>query len=119
VGIRIHEAYGLGVVYVEAAIVHHKLFTYRGRFRWLLFRSFWQGYSKRIMDLMLPEAKGDKGDYLLTLLFRYVPMRIVSLIRAPATAKAKQLVALFAFTAAVGFGYLYGLVDVDASELWE
>ena len=110
VGIRIREAYGQGVEYVEDAVVHHTLFTYRGKFRWLLFRSFWQGYSKRIMNLLLPDKESSEREYLQMLYLSYVPSRLNSLVREPTTAKAKQVVSIFAFTAAVGFGYLYGLL---------
>ncbi|WP_254769060.1 glucosyl-dolichyl phosphate glucuronosyltransferase [Salinilacihabitans rarus] len=115
--IRMRNEYGKGVIYNTDAVVHHKLFDYRGEFRWLVFRSFWQGYSKRIMDLLLPEAKGDKNEYLKRLLFEFVPSRLTDLVRRPSLAGVKQLVAIFVFTAAVGFGYLYGLVDVDRSGL--
>jgi len=47
VGIRIRDAYGQGVVFVEDTVVHHTLFAYRGKFRWLLFRSLWQGTPRQ------------------------------------------------------------------------
>ncbi|WP_436344715.1 glucosyl-dolichyl phosphate glucuronosyltransferase [Natronorubrum sp. FCH18a] len=115
--IRMANKYGRGVVYNTEAVVHHKLFDYRGDFRWLVFRSFWQGYSKRIMDLLLPEASGDKNEYLKQLLLEFVPGRMSDLARGPSSPKVKQLVTIFIFTAAVGFGYLYGLIDVNHSQL--
>ena len=115
--IRMANEYGQGVIYNTDAVVHHKLFDYRGEFRWLVNRSFWQGYSKRIMDVLLPEAKGDKNEYLKDLMLRFVPKRIGGLIRRPSLAKLQQLIAIFVFTAAVGFGYLYGLVTVRRSAL--
>ena len=115
--IRMANKYGKGVIYNTDAVVHHKLFDYRGDFRWLVFRSFWQGYSKRIMDILLPEASGDKNDYLGQLMLEFVPSRVKGILREPSLPKVKQLVTIFIFTAAVGFGYLYGLADVDRSEL--
>ena len=108
--IRMANEYGRGVIYNTNAVVHHKLFDYRGDFRWLVARSFWQGYSKRIMDLLLPEASGDKNDYLKQLMLEFVPQRITSLVRRPSLPKIEQLVAIFVFTAAVGLGYLYALL---------
>ncbi len=105
------------MIYNRNAVVNHQLFDYRGDFRWLVGRSFWQGYSKRIMDVLLPEAAGDKNEYLKQLMLEFVPERLWDLGREPALSKAKQLVAIFVFTAAVGFGYLYGLLEVDRSEL--
>ncbi|NGM67803.1 glycosyltransferase family 2 protein [Natronolimnobius sp. AArcel1] len=113
--IRIANKYGKGVIYNKEAVVHHKLFGYRGDFRWLVGRSFWQGYSKRIMDLLLPEASGDKNEYLGQLLLEFVPSRLRSLFREPSAPKMKQLVTIFVFTAAVGFGYLYGLIQSNNS----
>jgi len=115
--IRMANKYGKGVIYNTDAVVHHKLFDYRGEFRWLVFRSFWQGYSKRIMDILLPEASSDKNDYLKQLMLEFVPLRIRELVYNPSSPKFQQLVTIFIFTAAVGFGYLYGLIDVDRSEL--
>lgn len=106
--IRLRERYGNGVIYNKEAVVHHTLFEYRGDFRWLVARSFWQGYSKRIMDLLLPEAAGDKQEYLKRLLTTFVPLRLKELVRRPSMAGVKQLVAIIVFTAAVGLGYLYG-----------
>ena len=113
--VRIRKLTGKGVIYTTEAVVHHTLFDYRGEFRWLASRSFWQGYSKRIMDRILPETSGDKNEYLAQLLLVFVPQRLASLLRAPSTAKVKQLLAIFVFTAAVGCGYLYGLTKRELS----
>ncbi|MDS0292772.1 glucosyl-dolichyl phosphate glucuronosyltransferase [Halogeometricum luteum] len=107
--VRIYENTGKRVIYNKRARVHHKLFEYRTDFRWLVFRSFWQGYSKRVMDLILPQASGGKNEYLKDLLTAYVPDRLYELAKQPSAAKVQQLVAIFVFTAAVGFGYLYGM----------
>jgi glycosyltransferase involved in cell wall biosynthesis len=120
--VRIRKLTGNGVIYTTDAIVHHTLFDYRGEFRWLASRSFWQGYSKRIMDQILPETSSDKNEYLKRLMMEFVPLRISRLVRQPSTAQLKQLIAIFVFTAAVGFGYLYGLTKRqfsinDGSEL--
>jgi len=109
VGIRLRERYGHGVSYTEDAVVHHKLFEYRGEFRWLLFRSFWQGFSKRVMAILYPGGQGNEGAYLRDLFVRYLPGRIKKAILGPSLAQAKQIVAILAFTTAVGLGYLYGL----------
>lgn len=116
VGIRLLREYGKGMVFAEDAVVHHKLFDYRGDFRWLVFRSFWQGYSKRVMDLIYPDAPDNKSAYLEQLLTRFVPHRLKELVRSPSGAKAQQLVTIFVFTAAVGLGYLYAMVTPDVVE---
>lgn len=107
--IRIRRATGKGVVYTEDAVVHHTLFAYRGDFGWLVRRSFWQGYSKRVMALLYPDAESDEGEFLAHLAFERVPGRLKGLVRKPSLAAVAQLLSLFVFTAAVGLGYLYAL----------
>lgn len=109
--IRMREQYGRGVVYNDEAVVYHKIFEYRTDFRWLVGRAFWQGYSKRVMNLRHPEDEGNEGEYLRTLATKYVPQRIRNLAGKPTIPELAQLVAIFVFTAAVGFGYLYGLAS--------
>jgi len=107
--IRMRELTGQGVVYTDDAVVDHKLFEYRGEFDWLVARSFWQGYSKRVMDLLYPDDSGDETDYLRFLFLDRVPRRLGGLVRNPSLAAALQLVTIFAFTGAVGLGYLYAV----------
>jgi len=113
VGIRIREAYGKGVVYVEDAVVHHKLFAYRGEFRWLVFRSFWQGFSKRVMELLYPGAQGNESAFLKDLIVRALPSRVNQAVVERSTKPIQEAVAIVVFTAAVGLGYLYGLTKRD------
>jgi len=113
VGIRIREQYGKGVLYVEDAVVHHKLFAYRGEFRWLVFRSFWQGFSKRVMELLYPGAQGNESAFLKDLVVRALPSRVKRTVVERSTEPAKEAVAIVVFTAAVGLGYLYGLTKRD------
>jgi len=113
VGIRIREQYGKGVVYVDDAVVHHKLFAYRGEFRWLVFRSFWQGFSKRVMELLYPGAQGNESAFLKDLVVRALPSRVKRAVVEKSTKPIQEAVAIVVFTAAVGLGYLYGLTKRD------
>lgn len=108
--IRIRELTGKGVVYTDKAVVNHMLFDYRGEFRWLVFRSFWQGYSKRVMDLLYPDESGDETDFLRFLFLDRVPQRLKRLVTKPSVAAMLQVLTIFVFTGAVGLGYLYALV---------
>lgn len=110
VGIRLRNEFGRGMIFTKDAIVHHKLFDYRSEFGWLVSRSFWQGYSKRVMDLLYPDAEDNKSAYLEQLLTEFIPNRIKNLIRSPSMDQFLQLVVIFIFTAAVGFGYVYAAV---------
>ena len=119
VGIRICEEYGQGVMYVKDAVVYHRLFDYRGEFRWLAFRSFWQGFSKRVMSLLYPNTAGNENAYLKMLLLRSLPRRAKKALTEPSLSQAKQFVAIVVFTAAVGLGYLYGLLQSKETLLRE
>lgn len=113
VGIRLREEFGRGMIYVEDAVVHHTLFPYRGEFRWLVFRSFWQGFSKRVMDTLYPETYGNEQAYLRDLFVRYLPERVRRAVLGPSLTEGKQVAAILVFTAAVGLGYAYGMTKRD------
>ncbi|MFB6178662.1 MAG: glucosyl-dolichyl phosphate glucuronosyltransferase [Halorientalis sp.] len=106
---RLAEEYGHGVYYNPDARVAHKVYAYRTDPKWLLDRAFWQGYSKRGMEVLVPNSTGEESDFLGQLLFEFVPDRLGSLVRKPSRAVLAQFVALLVFTGVVGLGYLYGM----------
>jgi len=105
---RLRETYGQGVYYNPNARVAHKIFEYRTGLRWLLDRAFWQGYSKRGMEVHVPASSGEETAFLGALLTVFVPSRLKGLVTNPSVNDLVQLVMLFVFTATVGAGYLYG-----------
>jgi glycosyltransferase involved in cell wall biosynthesis len=107
---RLREEFGRGVYYVPDAEVAHKVFAYRMEPSWLLDRAFWQGYSKRAMQQIVPGSGDEESDFLGKLLGEFVPGRVWNLVTDPDLTEAKQLVWLVLLTATVGFGYLYGIV---------
>jgi len=114
--IRIRELTGQGVIYTDDAVVEHKLFDYRGEFTWLVARSFWQGYSKRVMELLYPDEDGDETAYLRFLFLDRLPRRLKGLVAKPSVAAVLQILAILVFTGAVGLGYLYGLAKPNVLE---
>jgi glycosyltransferase involved in cell wall biosynthesis len=107
---RLAEQYDERVWYNPYAKVGHKVFGYRTNLRWLLDRAFWQGYSKRAMEIMLPDTGRDEGVFLIQLMSQSLPNRTKSIILNPSISRVKQLVALVLFTFVVGIGYLYGIL---------
>jgi len=107
---RIRDATGHGVYYVPDATVAHKVFEYRTKLGWLLDRAFWQGYSKRGMEVLVPASTGDESDFLGQLITRFLPHRLKTLLSTPSTAGLLQLLMLIVFTGTVGLGYLYGII---------
>jgi glycosyltransferase involved in cell wall biosynthesis len=108
---RLRERYGEGVYYTPAAVVAHKVFDYRTRPRWLADRAFWQGYSKRAMEGLVPDSTGEESAFLRRLLTDFLPQRLRELFREPTRERAAQLLALVGFTLLVGFGYGYGILS--------
>ncbi|MFD1642625.1 glucosyl-dolichyl phosphate glucuronosyltransferase [Halohasta litorea] len=108
---RLHDQYGRGVWYEPEAEVGHKVFDYRTRPEWLLQRAFWQGYSKRAMEVLVPESNTEESAYLVDLLVRHMPARLSNAIRGPSLIEATKLLMLFVFTSCVGLGYLYAFTQ--------
>ena len=110
---RMRREYGKGVIYNPDAVVSHKVYGYRTHPSWLLDRAFWQGYSKRAMEILLPSKEqteiAEEQEYLLMILFEATPKRLISLARRPSLEKFEKLVMLYVFTFCVGLGYLYGI----------
>ncbi|MHB9286541.1 glucosyl-dolichyl phosphate glucuronosyltransferase [Halobacteriales archaeon Cl-PHB] len=107
---RLQKDHGHGVYYTPTAEVAHKVFAYRTKPGWLLDRAFWQGYSKRGMEVLVTDSIGEESAFLGDLLGRYVPGRLKRLMVSPSVDGIVQLVMVLVFTAVVGFGYLYGFV---------
>ena len=112
---RLRDRYGGGVWYVPSATVAHKVYDYRTDPKWLLDRAFWQGYSKRAMEVLIDDEGGEEGDFLAYLLTTATPRRLKGLVGTPSTTKALQLVMVYVFTAVVAAGYLYGFTEWQTS----
>ena len=106
---RLQREYGQGVWYNPQATVDHKVFEYRTDPMWLLDRAFWQGYSKRGMEVLVEDSTDEESDFLGKLLGNYLPQRVHELVSRPSSERANQLVMLGLLTGAVGCGYLYGI----------
>ncbi|WEL21112.1 glucosyl-dolichyl phosphate glucuronosyltransferase [Halorhabdus sp. BNX81] len=105
---RLREEYTEGVWYVPEAEVAHKVFEYRTEISWLLDRAFWQGYSKRAMEVLVPESGSEERGFLSLLAGRFLPMRLRKLVSGPNRERLLKCMMLLVFTGVVGVGYLYG-----------
>lgn len=110
---RMQREYGQGVIYTENAIVRHKILGYRLEWGWLVRRCFWQGYSKRVLEKLVPDSTGEETDYLKQLLLQFVPNRVKDILTNPSAPKVKQLGAISLFTFLVGMGYIYAILRTD------
>lgn len=101
---RMKDKFGKGVIYNNKAIVHHKVFPERLRWRFLLGRAFWQGYSKRVMK-ELGHSLAEEGRFLSSL-----QTGVIERVKSGSVTKYCQLAVLLALTSAVGLGYAYRAV---------
>lgn len=97
--------------YTPRARVGHKVFEYRTELGWLLRRAFWQGYSKRAMETLVPESGDEETAFLGDLLLRFAPDRLRKTILGPSLSQATKFLMIFVLTACVGIGYLYGAIS--------
>jgi glycosyltransferase involved in cell wall biosynthesis len=107
---RLHNEYDGTLYYNPDAKVGHKVFAYRTEFLWQLRRAFWQGYSKRAMETLVPESGDEESAFLRDLFVRFGPDRFRRAILDRSAEDAVKFAMLFVFTASVAFGYLYGVV---------
>jgi hypothetical protein len=110
---RMRQEYGYGVWYDPEAKVAHKVFDYRTKFRWLIDRAFWQGYSKRAMESFVDNEGNEEKEFLRELTTSFIPIRTQTVISDPSVNGVSQFLGLFLFTFTVGFGYMYALWDWD------
>lgn len=106
---RMKREYGHKVWYDPKAKVAHKIFEYRTDFRWLIDRSFWQGYSKRAMKTYVETDSDEENEFLLRLLSEFIPHRLQRIVNRRSQEEMLQLMALLVFTFSAGVGYIYGL----------
>ena len=106
---RMQAEYGEGVWYTPDAVVGHKVFEYRTETPWLFKRAFWQGYSKRAMEELVPGSSSAESEFLGDLLRDFLPNRVASIFKSPSVSAVAQLLMLVLLTGTVGLGYAYGI----------
>jgi hypothetical protein len=100
---------GKGVVYNPYAIVYHRIPKSKSGVRALLRRSFYQGYSKALLDKMnvSDDAMATEKSYLKILLLKFIPLRLKRLYRVE---EMKKLSVLVASILSVCLGFMYGYI---------
>lgn len=102
-GLRMKNKLGRGVTYNPEAVVYHKVPPSKLKFGVLLKRSFYQGYSKALIEKLVPssEALNTEKSYLRNLFSKSTSRRTT-----------KQTAVLLLCVLAVGLGFIYGRIKV-------
>lgn len=111
--LRMTSKFGVGVIYNPEAIVCHKIPISKARLKLLLKRSFYQGYSKVLLQKLGPSpgSISTEKSHLKDLLLKYIPQRIKTVLTGPnRVAQIKQLLVLVSSIVAVGLGFVYGYI---------
>lgn len=106
---RLAAETGNEVLYNPDAKVGHKVYEFRTDPLFLLKRAFWQGVSKRGMQVYSDSKLDSETDYLRQLVTSAIPLRLKHILVGERVKSAKQLVFLILATACVGCGFLYGV----------
>lgn len=107
---RLAEETGEQVLYNPAAKVGHKIYQYRTDPLFLLRRAFWQGVSKRGMQMYSDSSLDSESDFLRQLVSESIPARLKRVVSGERWTAALELLFLLLATASVGSGYVYGFI---------
>lgn len=108
--LRMKNRLGKGVIYNPEAIVYHKVPPSKLKLSVLLKRSFYQGYSKALVQKLIssPDSLTTERAYLKELVLKYVPVRIKKIFSGvKPIAEIKKLAVLLLCVSAVGTGFIY------------
>jgi glycosyltransferase involved in cell wall biosynthesis len=110
-GLRMMKRFGRGTLYTPKALIYHKVPASKLTFAVFLKRSFFQGYTKVLiqktitkLDVLSPERS-----YLQRVFFRSIPNHFIKIFTGSKhRAEMKKLAVLFTCLWAAGLGYIYG-----------
>ena len=102
---RIHDVYGEQLYYHPTARVDHKVYRFQLRWRWLLNRAYWQGYSKALMADSVPGSTSTERAFLTELFKRRVPDYVRQAVTERTLRPLASAGAALALTASVGAGF--------------
>lgn len=106
---RMKYRLGSGVIYNPEAIVYHKVPPSKLKLGVLLKRSFYQGYSKALIQKLLasPDYLEAERSYLKKVVCEYIPLRAKKIFcGAKPFAETKKLLVLLLCVLAVGTGFV-------------
>ncbi|GAB6877930.1 glucosyl-dolichyl phosphate glucuronosyltransferase [Halorubrum gandharaense] len=104
---RLSREYREQLYYKPNAVVTHKVYPWQLRWSWLCNRAYWQGYTKRLLQLTVPESTGEESQYLSHLFKRAIPSYIKNTVNTRSTEPLLRGVSCMALVLFVGSGFLH------------
>jgi glucosyl-dolichyl phosphate glucuronosyltransferase len=107
--LRMKKKFSRGVTYNPQAIVYHKIPRSKLKIGLLIKRSFYQGYSKALINKLdkSTDPLNTERTYLKYLILKSIPGRLKKFYRL---SELKKVFVLIASIAGVGLGFLFGSV---------
>jgi glycosyltransferase involved in cell wall biosynthesis len=103
---RMKQRFKKDTGYTSKAVVYHKIFEERMNMGYLVQRSFWQGYSKAVMQSLGGSIKHEK-DFLGYIVLDATRTRLSRVLRG-SREDLECFLSMWLFTCCVGTGYLVG-----------
>jgi glycosyltransferase involved in cell wall biosynthesis len=103
---RMKQRFKRDTGYNSKAVVYHKIFEERMNMGYLVQRSFWQGYSKAVMQSLGGSIKHEK-DFLGYIVLDATRTRLSRVLRG-SREDLECFLSMWLFTCCVGTGYLVG-----------
>lgn len=107
---RLYIQTGNKVLYNPEAIVGHRVYQYRTEPTFLLKRAFYQGVSKRGMQLYTQTELDSESNFLKGLLIQSIPEKIQKIMSGKYKQGLLKAIFLILGIASVGFGYIWGSI---------
>ena len=116
-GLRIKNKLGRGVIYDPEAIVYHKVPPSKLKLGTLVRRSFYQGYTKALINKLIPSDESlDTEKAYLKVALKAMLRLAKNIFSGPKHfIAAKQFLVLLLCVGAVGFGFIYGNCRLSVS----
>jgi glucosyl-dolichyl phosphate glucuronosyltransferase len=109
---RIREKTGKSILYHPGVMVHHRAYLFRLKWRFIISRAYWEGYTKvifkKISYMRQPEdVLATEYRLLKRILLKLIPSSLAGLFRHPVVSW-KRLLVTFVILICVASGYLRG-----------
>jgi glycosyltransferase involved in cell wall biosynthesis len=99
------------IYYNPRAIILHKVYSDQVRFKYIIERCFWQGYTKKVIGSKNEDSLDTEQSYLKDIFRKSIPKYLKEISKLNNIfSNTSKLFMLFLLTSFVGLGFLYGYI---------